>query len=141
MSRFDWRYSGVVLLLIGMFMWVTTSQRFGLMNELKNKGLKTRAKVVSGNERKSNHRVRLAYDVKGGKSKSTEIKVSGDFYEKTGVGAEYDILYLPEDPQQIMIVGEPLATDTEYNIAVGLTLAGALLTGLVGYSLYKSGGD
>jgi hypothetical protein len=140
MKRLDWKWAGVLVFLAGLAMWVGASSRFSLMNELKTKGLKARGEVIAGEQRKSQH-VQLYYRIKGGKEKRTNLNVSKEFYERTGVGAEYDILYLPEEPDKIMIVGEPLATDNEYNIALIVTGVGAVWSAWIAYLLWKHGGD
>lgn len=140
MKRLDWKWAGIVVLMAGLYMWVSASSRFSLMNELKSTGLKARGEVIAGEQRKS-QRVQLYYRIKGGKEKRTNLNVSKEFWDSTGVGAEYDILYLPEQPEKIMIVGEPLATDNEYNIALAVTGVGAIWSALIAYLLWKNGGD
>jgi hypothetical protein len=129
-----WILICIGLMIGGGVMMYDKSQKLATMKKLAAEGVPTKGYPTETYEKRgkrsgTSYYVKFEYETKGGMRKG-DLEVEHPYYSQINERTIMNLRYLPSDPAQVMIEGQPLATEGGFYGGVIMLVIGVVGTGI-----------
>jgi hypothetical protein len=136
-----WILICIGLMIGGGVMVYDKSNKLAVMKKLSTEGIQTKGFPTETYEKRgrrsgTSYYVKFEYATKSGNKKG-DLEVDHSYYSKINENTVMNLRYQADDPTQVMIEGQPLATEGGYYGGVAMLVAGLIGTGIFAFIYFR----